>query len=784
MENTLAIAISVRPLVEYAYAGGDIDVRIRAITAMTEGTKAHQRIQRQYGEQDRKEVLLKVEIPCGNLIFSVEGRCDGLLIGEDGVVTIDEIKSTARDVAGMTEDETAPVHWAQAMFYAYMYAVESGIGQVRTRLTYVRTDTDDLIRFEREHTAAELEAFAREMVERYAPYARMLLRNRSERDESIAALDFPFSSYREGQRKLVGAVYKAIDEGRKLFARAPTGIGKTMSTLFPTIKALGNGKLGQFYYLTARTLTRTAAEEAMALMAEQGLKLRSVTLTAKEKICFQEEVDCRRECCPYAEGYYDRVNGAVLDLLGHETLATRPVIETYARKHRVCPFEFSLDVAYGADAVICDYNYVFDPRVAFKRMSGEQKNGSALLIDEAHNLVDRGREMYSAALDKRVFLELGRAFKSPKGSKGASRDVERTAKAINKWFVERRKVFEEQGNGGKGELEAQDERPDDLLALVDDFAVASERALAEMSGAAEDGVDTTPTLTEAYFSALAFQRIGKLYAGNHVTYSMFRRGEERVKMFCMDPSDALRKAGKGFRAHIFFSATLTPLNYYMDMLGADEADYSLTLGSPFAKEQWDVTVVPLSTRYADRERTKGAVVNALLRMTGDRPGNFLAFFPSYEYMNAIFEVYLAGLAEGSGVRTQLQRPDMAEAERESFLAEFQAGGEGTLIGFAVMGGIFSEGIDLVGDRLNGVAIVGVGMPQLGPERNLIRDHFEAEGRNGFDYAYVYPGMNKVLQAGGRLIRTENDKGTLLLIDDRYRKLPYARLLPEEWRTGD
>ncbi|MFC5470287.1 helicase C-terminal domain-containing protein [Cohnella suwonensis] len=778
MEKTLTV--SVRTLVEYAYLSGSIDVGFRAASAMTEGTMAHRKIQEQYGDADRKEVILQAKMALGDLLLVVDGRCDGLLAGEDGIATIDEIKSTSRDVAEMTEEDAVPVHWAQALFYAYMYVIESGAERLRARLTYVQVETKEQKRFERDVTAAELAAFARGVAEAYVPYARMLLRNRSDRDESIAGLGFPFPSYREGQRKLVGAVYKAIDEGRKLFARAPTGIGKTASTLFPAIKAIGSGKLGQLFYLTARTLTRTAAEEALALMASQGLKLRSVTLTAKEKICFQDEVDCRRESCPYADGYYDRVNGAVLELLANEALVTRPVIEAYARKHRVCPFEFSLDVAYGADAVICDYNYVFDPRVAFKRMSGEQKNGSALLIDEAHNLVDRGRAMYSAALDKRAFLELGRAFKC------VSKDVERTAKAINKWFVERRKAFAEQAMGAEGEMETRAERPDDLLALVDAFAASAERALAEGSTAnlSIDADADVRALTDAYFSALAFQRIGKLYDGHYVTYSTFRRGEERTKMFCMNPSEALKKAGKGFRAHVFFSATLTPLNYYMDMLGADEADYSLTLGSPFAKEQWDVSVIPLSTRYADRDRTKGAVASSLLRMTEAHSGNYLAFFPSYEYMNAVFEAYSAGLDDIDGVRTMLQKPEMAEEERESFLASFDADGEGTLIGFAVMGGIFSEGIDLVGDRLNGVAVVGVGMPQLGPERNLIRSHFDSAGRNGFDYAYVYPGMNKVLQAGGRLIRSESDTGKLLLIDDRYRKLPYSRLLPEEWRSGD
>ncbi len=756
------LSLSVRALVEHVFRSGSLDSGFRAASALAEGTKAHQKLQAKYGERDRKEVILSAEIACGDLLFAVDGRCDGLLLGDNDEATIEEIKSTVRDVASITENETPEVHWAQAYFYAYMYAAEKGADRLRVRLTYVQTDTEEIRRFEREKTMADLEAYVRDVAEAYAPYARMLVRNRRARDESIAGLGFPFDGYREGQRKLAGAVYKTIDEGRKLFARAPTGIGKTVSTLFPAVKAIGTGKLEQLFYLTARTITRTAAEDTLALMAKRGLVLRSVTITAKEKICFRDEVDCRPERCPYANGYYDRINEAILDLLGSETLIRRETIEKFARKHVVCPFEMSLDAAYGADAVIGDYNYIFDPRVSLKRLTGERKKRTALLVDEAHNLVDRAREMYSAVLEKREFLELEREFK------GISPSLHAAAKAINKRFIALKKQ-------AGGQTLVSDEVPEGLLELVEEFAARAERELA--GGGPGAGSER---LLNAYFAAAGWIRTGKLYDERYVAYAEFERNETKLKMFCLDPSHLLAEAGKGFLAHVFFSATLSPLGYYMDMLGAGEEDYSVTLESPFAKEQWETEIVPLSTRYADRERTRERLTSTLLDFAGGRRGNYLAFFPSYEYMNGIFEEFAALAKEGW--QTLLQTPDMAEEDRERFLARFDAANEGTLIGFAVMGGIFSEGIDLTGDRLNGVAVVGVGMPQLGLERNLIRRHFDERGANGFDYAYVYPGINKVLQAGGRLIRTERDRGRLMLADDRYLQPKFARLLPEEWRS--
>ncbi|AJS60474.1 helicase C-terminal domain-containing protein [Paenibacillus sp. IHBB 10380] len=754
------VRISVRPLVEYVFRSGDIHTGFRAVTALHEGTRIHQQVQRTYKEGDLKEVPLKTEVFYNNIIYLLEGRCDGLIYLEDGLM-VDEIKSTSGHLADLQGGHD--IHWAQAQFYAYMVAKEQNINHMQVQLTYIQATTSEEKQFRRTYTIIELEAFTLDVVKRYAPYISMRLQNAHLRNESIRALTFPFDSYREGQRKLAGAVYQTIKEGKKLFAKAPTGIGKTISTLFPSVKAIGEGLLQQIFYLTARTTTRTAAEQAFARMESKGLHIQTVTLTAKEKVCFQEEISCRKEDCPFADGYYDRINGAILDMLSQETLMDRSVIEQYARKHNVCPFEFSLDAAYAADVMICDYNYVYDPRVSLKRLFEEQKRQTVLLIDEAHNLVDRGREMFSAVIGKAEFLQLQRQFK------GIDAGMFEASKAVNQYFIDLKKEC------GEHRQKLWKEYPVKLVSLLESFILQAETTLLQQG----NGVATSQQLLlDTYYAAQNFIRIAKLYNERHVTYAEVHRNGVTVKMFCMDPSSLLSQAGKGFRAAIFFSATLSPLHYYRDMIGAGEEDYSLTIASPFHREQLDVRIEPLSTRYRDRENTKETLVTLLIQLVQERKGNYLLFFPSYQYLQDVYESFTEAYPQ---VTTIVQGIGMAEEEREAYLASFQDDNTETLVGFAVLGGIFAEGIDLQGDRLNGVAVVGVGLPQLGLERNLIKDYFNSTGKNGYDYSYVYPGMNKVLQAGGRLIRSEQDTGVLMLVDDRFLQRQYQGLMPEEWK---
>lgn len=754
---TEEIKISVRTLVEYVYSSGSIDSRFRTATSMTEGTKAHQKIQKSYGEHDRHEVFLESLILYDDVNYKIEGRCDGILKSDDDVI-IDEIKSTSRDLQLIQED-SYPVHWAQAKCYAYIYCLQNELSTILVQLSYYQIDTEEIRRFIKRFSFEELKDFMEQTIQAYAPFAQMKLDYTIARDESIRTLAFPFKTYREGQRRLAGAVYKTIVEGKNIFAKAPTGIGKTISTTFPSVKAIGEGHLQKFFYLTAKTITRQAAEEAFAFMKNKGLIIHTVSLTAKEKMCLMDEVKCNPESCPFADGYYDRINGAILDILSHETNMSREVIEDYAKKHQVCPFEFSLDLAYSSDVVICDYNYVFDPRVSLKRYFDEQKKRTALLIDEAHNLVDRAQNMYSAELFKSSFLDIYRQYKS------SNKEIAASSKLINDFLLKQKKEMGEVKN------KKVDELPEEFLLLINQFIVVAEKELLSSQ-------DSHAALMDYYYLAQDFAKAAKLFDERFVTYYEVEKSEVKIKLFCIDPSELLRRYGKGFRSKVYFSATFAPLDYFMDMLGAEEEDYTLSIPSPFSREQSDVYVYPLSTRYHDREKTKGAIVKVVNDLVEERKGNYLVFFPSYAYLMDVIEGFHH---DYPNVRTIVQERQMTEEQRESFLTQFEDEASESLIGFAVLGGIFSEGVDLVGNRLNGVIVVGVGLPQIGLERNIMKEHFTNAGKNGFDYAYVYPGMNKVLQAGGRLIRSENDSGTIVLIDDRFLQSKYQDLLPAEWQ---
>ncbi|WP_433745645.1 ATP-dependent DNA helicase [Falsibacillus pallidus] len=753
--------VSVRAMVEYVYSAGSIDNRFRSSSSMTEGTRIHQKLQKEYGESDQKEVFLQMDIPFDSFTLQLEGRCDGLLAaGSDGLLTIDEIKSTTKSL-DLIEEQSHPVHWAQAKCYAWIVAEQNALEEIKVQLTYVQLPSEEKKQFAKVFSQTELKEYIEETAAAYRAFAVMKLKHEKQRQESIRQLAFPYPEYRSGQRAFAGTVYKTIMDRKNLMAEAPTGIGKTMSTLFPAIKSMGEGLSRKLFYLTAKTITRATAEEALSHLEAKGLYMNSVTMTAKDKICFKEETICQPEYCDFADGYYDRINGAMLDILSNETRIIRAVIEQYAMKHKICPFEFSIDLAYQADAVIGDYNYVFDPRVNLKRFLEEQKTKTVLLIDEAHNLVDRARAMFSASIDKSPFLKLKREYKQ-------NHALFLPSKALNDFFI----AFKKEMDGRKQLV--LDHIPDELPSLMEAFTEEAEKELLRTSKEPAN----TELLLETYFAAQNFIRIAKLFDDHSIAYGEKNGNELTLNLFCIDPSENLRRMGKGYRAKIYFSATMSPGRYYQDMLGVEEDDFKTRVPSPFHRDQFQVWVQPLSTRYREREESIAPIVRTIGNLVEGKSGNHLVFFPSYQYLESVYEEFTLNY---SHIQTIKQDTGMKEEERERFLERFQAGSKEPLVGFAVLGGIFSEGIDLRGDRLNGVAVVGVGLPQIGFERDLIKTHFAAHGKNGYDYAYVYPGMNKVLQAGGRLIRSETDTGTIILIDDRYLQAKYQGLLPEEWR---
>ncbi|WP_406685837.1 helicase C-terminal domain-containing protein [Rossellomorea vietnamensis] len=744
--------VSIRELVEFVYKEGSIDLRFQARSSMATGTRLHQKLQKQYKEGDEKEVFLKGEKAAGGLVYHLEGRCDGIHY-DDSEVTVEEIKSTAKKLELI--EEGSRVHWAQGECYAYLLAKEKQLSHVGVQLTYIEVESERTKSFKQIYSIGELERIVNETLVAYTPFANVILTNEENKMKSVTDLIFPYPSYRKGQKKLAGAVYKTVSESKSLYANAPTGTGKTISTLFPAIKAMEEGN-SRWFYVTAKTITRTVAEEALLLLEKEGLAHRTVTITAKDKICFKEETICQKEYCEFANGYYDRINGALIDILTQETIITRPILESYARKHKVCPFEYSIDLSYLVDGVICDYNYIFDPRVSLKRMSDESKKKTNLLIDEAHNLVGRGREMYSASLKKSAFLQIKKMYPDHDG-------LRQGITAVNKQFLRLKK---EDGADTRAELD------DQLVESVVSFIEIAEQCLGET------GREWSDEFMQLYFDSISFVRISNLYSEEHRFLIERSSRELEVKLYCIDPSKIIKQVTRPYQSSVFFSATLHPFSYYFQQLGGSEEDYRFLIPSPFEHNQWKVGIHPISTRFRDRERTLPIITRSIEETFNGYKGNYLVFFSSYSYMQ---EAYDRLNKESLDAVVLIQEPNMREGEREEFLREFRSDREQPVIGLAVLGGIFSEGIDLKGDRLKGVIVVGVGLPQPSVEQEIIRDYFNGMGMNGYDYAYVYPGLNKVFQSGGRLIRSEEDRGVLKLIDDRYLTPKYQALLLDEWK---
>ena len=772
------IRVSVRDLVEFILRSGDIDSRYAGAARMREGVRVHQALQNKRaaaaaagGWDYERERALAITVQKDGFGISVEGRADGIIRKEGEPVRVEEIKSTLGAVSEIEADES---HWhfAQAKCYAYMLAKAEGLGgKLAVTVAYCHAETGETAEFSYEYDFGELEAFFTDLTDKYYEWAKNDFERRERRDVSIKASPFVHASYRKGQRELSVMVYRAIEDRANLFAQAPTGTGKTISTLFPAVKAMGEGLCVKIFYLTAKTVTRRAAEENAALLREKGHDLLCVTLTAKDKICLAEERICSPDFCPYARGHFDRANAALADILAGERLITRVVVIEYAKKHRVCPHEFTLDITTWADIIICDYNYVFDPRARLKRFFGEApKEDYVILADEAHNLADRSREMFSCSISKGGFLGVRKYFKD------ADKGLYSLAGKINMFFLDYRKSeIDSEG----AETIVRRELPEDIGFLLTDFAARADKFLARASLRRGEAYEK---LLELYFRVLDYLAVSERFDRRYrFMAAADKLGGVEFRLLCLDPSAMLREIHEKARTGVFFSATLTPLSYFRRVFGGRDEDAGFKLASPFPRENLCLAIERgVSTRYRDRARGYEAIADGLYAMCSGKKGNYMAFFSSYAYLREVLGIFSQKYTD---VDILIQRQDFSEDEREGFLANFtEDSRQKSLLAFSVLGGIFSEGIDLAGERLIGVAVVGVGLPLVSPERSLIREYYDEtidEGR-GFEYAYVYPGINKVLQAAGRLIRTETDRGVVLLIDDRYALEEYRALFPKEW----
>ncbi len=811
-EENITVTVSVRNLVEFILRSGDID-NTKAHTdtdAMQEGARIHRKIQKSMPDGYKAEVALKTikilkrEDREGSLALTVEGRADGIFELNHDII-IDEIKSTYLSMEHITEP--VPVHEAQAKCYACIYGNDNGLEKIGVQLTYCNIETEEIKRFNEVFSIGELNSWFDKLVKEYAKWLYWEADWNQKRNDTIKKLEFPYP-YRPGQRELVGNVYRAIARNRKLFIEAPTGVGKTISTVFPAVWSVGEGKASKIFYLTAKTIARTVAEDTFSLLASKGLKFRYVTLTAKEKICILEKPECNPRACPRAKGHMDRVNDCVFDLLTHEEEINRDLILRYAEKHNVCPFEMSLDVSIWTDAIICDYNYAFDPEASLKRFFAEDnKNDFIFLIDEAHNLLERAREMYSAALIKEDFL------------------------AVKKLVAPLSKKLEKQLEGCNHSLLALKRECEDFQVWEDTDDLYNK--LLRACSVFEDFLDGYPGGFEGRDEALTLffdmRRFIEVYENMDEAYRIYTDytdgGNFRVKLLCMEPAARLKKIMDNTKASVLFSATLLPMNYYKEQLGGSSDDYAIYAPSPFSHDKRIVMIGrDVSTKYTRRTQEEYLKVAEYIEtFVKAKKGNYMVFFSSYKMMEDVLAAsdrlqewcienkereesinkdgtiseieshFLNRITpdkdkskidngdfDSKDIRIIIQRRDMTENEKEAFLEKFVESPDSTLVGFTVMGGVFSEGIDLTGDRLTGAVIVGCGLPMVGNEKELFKFYFDEKAGTGFEYAYLYPGMNKVMQSAGRVIRTVDDVGAILLLDERFCNSQYTDLFPREW----
>ena len=758
------VRISVRNLVEFILRNGDLVSGSGTLDkeAMLKGSRLHRKIQKQMGSHYQAEVSLKKDTEYEDLILRVEGRADGIFL-QDEQFCIDEIKGVYKKLELM--EEPVLVHRAQALCYAWIYLDAHDLEKIDIQMTYAHLDTEVIKRFRETLTRAELKQWYEELTDSYHKWLAYQIEWREKRNESMKKLEFPFE-YRKGQRKMVSGIYHAISKKEQIFIQAPTGVGKTMSAVFPAVRAIGQGMAETVFYLTARTITRTVAQDAFEILRDRGLLFKVVTITAKEKLCFCDKPECDPEKCPYAKGHYDRINDAVYELWTTEQSFDRETLLRHAQKWQVCPFELSLDLAVWMDGVICDYNYVFDPNVYLKRFFGENVSGNYLfLIDEAHNLVDRGREMYSASISLDDVIET-RKFVKPYSQKlwkklgKVKKQMEELKQNCGEWKVEE--------NAGV--------LPISLLSVQGELDQLLEEPPAQ---------EVVDGILDFYFAVRNFLNISELVDDNYVVYTAFdENGRFYLKLFCVNPAENLQKCLDKGNSTVFFSATLLPLQYYRKMLSTRSENFGMYVESPFEQKKRCLMICrDVSSKYTRRGYEEyRKIAEYIARMSWQKKGNYMVFFPSYRLMEDVYQVYQDEFSV-SWVRCISQHASMTELEREEFLEEFTEETKETLVGFCVMGGIFSEGIDLIGDRLIGAAVVGTGLPQVNCEREILKGYYDEKGEQGFDYAYRYPGMNKVLQAAGRVIRTKEDTGAILLMDERFLNRDYRNLFPREWNDA-
>ena len=742
--------VSVRTLVETVMLSGSISATASS-ARLLDGIRGHQALQAIEADGAKNEVSVSGTVSSEHIELTVYGRIDRLY----GESRVEEIKTTYLASERLAPGD--PLHWAQAKCYAFLLCESANLAQLDVSLTYFHLDTGEITSFTEPYTRASLAEFYLLLSGRYLDLLETEYVHECALRQDVQQMSFPFPAFRTGQHELASQVYYAIREKSALLAQAPTGTGKTMAVLFPALKALADGHASKIFYLTARTTQQEAA--ILAAKHIQAPHLRAVVISAKEKMCVFDHPICREGDCPRAEGYYDRLGEALSEMNTLDGVFTQEVIRAYAAKHFLCPFELSLDLSLSCDLIICDYNYAFDPRVRLQRFFTTGRKGFVLLVDEAHNLPDRARSMYSASLSLAHIAETRRSI--PKQHRKAP-----LYRALKRLETEIAALFEEV------------ESPLAAAEPPESITRALEAALDQLSA---DVIPADRALgRQLMFDLSSFRFVLDLYDARYRTLYQGGKTTRTITLFCTNAAQKLAEVYQKCRSEILFSATLSPAAFYRDLSGVKAESPFLSLPSPFPQENLAVYHLSLDTRFAAREATLHAVAEAVFTFVSAREnGNYLVFAPSHSYLAKLSALLREMLPDITFLE---QQPKMDDAARADFLAQFTPDAVGIKLGLAVMGGVFAEGIDLPAERLCGAVVVGVGLPQVCLERDVLREAYEETYQSGFRYAYQYPGMSKVLQAAGRIIRTETDRGALLLIDTRYSLSDYRALLPPHWKV--
>lgn len=752
----MKIKASVREIVELVYGSGDLVSEEYLYKRAEEGNIIHREHQSRYRDEDKKEVYVSYEEETEDYYIFISGRIDGV-IRKGNKVIIEEIKSTTKDLEYIDED-SVPAHLAQAKLYAFLYFRNTRKRKINIRLTYIHVQSRKIKSIDLVYTLAELEEFFRKTLDIYLHWLKVIYLHEEERNKSIVGLNFPFDSYREGQRELMGACYRALLNQEILYAIAPTGVGKTIATLFSALKTI-NQHNQKLFYLTAKNLGKKVVLDTVRLLMHHGLKAKAIEITAKDNICFQEERDCDPEKCPYSKDYFSKLFPALKDIFQNADLYDKETIIEYAEKHQICPFEYSLDISNHADIIICDYNYAFCPRTHLIRYFDDGSNyRPLLLVDEAHNLVSRSKDMYSGEVSKIAVLTLNKLLRENKFN-------------LNKTFTEVLKAFEEY---------EKDKKPGDyfVLDLDEEFIGQISKLINLTENFLEENkeIKNKTEIIKILLDMTRFQKMSEIFDEDYVYTIEKTENNLKVAVNCLDASKFILKTIKEKTAGaVFFSATLYPFHYYQKMLTQDKGKF-IKIDSPFPQENLKlITYDSVSTRYRDRKASVGKIIEIIRILGQSKVGNYIVFFPSYQYLNLVYEE----LEHNGEFEYIVQKQDFTQDEREEVINLFKDTDK-TQIGLFVLGGMFSEGIDFIGDMLSGVIIVGIGLPMYGGYNNVVKTHFDEKFRAGFDFAYTYPGFVKVVQAVGRVIRNETDYGVAILIDDRFANRKYLHLYPKEW----